>query len=189
VKRVLALVACLVAASSLGALDLSFGADLSYQPRWESYSETAGDPRISRSELVFGAFLDAEYLLLEVYYARGVGDETTVTTSAGVDVAATTENGYAAYQLGLLGKYPVALPGCVLSPMGGLRCRIGQGDDGGTGELLLAAGLGVELPIARPVYVRPRALVSFPVFSDPATAGDYFGWALDLGLAIGFRSE
>jgi len=188
-KRAIALAACLVAALSPHALHLSFGSDISYAPRWERYAETAGEPRVSRSELVFGAFLDAEYLLLEVYYAKGMGDETTVTTVAGEDVATSDDNGYSAYQLGLLAMYPVSLAGWSFTPMCGARLRFGTGDDENTRELLFAAGLGVELPVAENMYIRPRALASFPLHANPVEPSGYVAWGLDLGLSIGFYAK
>jgi hypothetical protein len=188
-KKTLVLAVCLVASAAISALDLSFGADLGFNPRWESYSDTYGDPRVSRTDLGFGAFLDAEYLLLEVNYVKGLGEIKTKTTILGVDSEVSSDNSYAAWQLGLLGKYPIDLGGFTLAPMGGIRYRIGRGDSEGTSELLLAAGLGAQLSIERQVYIRPRALLTFPVSSDPSKAGDYFGWGLDVGLSVGFRSK
>lgn len=188
-KKTIVLAVCLAASTAVSALDLSFGVDLGFNPRWESYSDTYGDPRVSRTDLGFGAFLDAEYLLLEVNYAKGLGETKTKTTILGVDSEVSSDNTCAAWQLGLLGKYPIDVGGLTLAPMGGLRYRIGQGDSADTSELLLAAGIGAQLPIERQVYIRPRALFTFPVSSDPSKADDYFGWGLDVGLSVGFRAK
>jgi len=205
-KKVLLTLAAVLIGTAAFAQDFKVSAGPTLGFQWINYGVSysilgiTGTGNLNAPTFNFGVFFDATYVEAKVGYLTEIGKSNNTATISGTTVSATSDDQLGFLNIGIAGKLPIKLSDMiVLFPKVGFDYNIYMNSNPKyTGsvatdlnDLFLLLGLGVDIYVAKTIYIRPEGSFDINLTATPSSANavsgvTYTGNKINAGVSVGF---